>query len=192
MNALFKQIYDSVIQGRTNRPALVAETRNAIKEATMELHSAAKFFADLSEVNVVLSTPEATRVKFHLSVPFRSLYKATAMTATNEQIPLKQSIASRWDTNWFRIFGKEFEAQTSSPVKAFTIQFFSYPDLTDTGYDSWIASNYPYAVADLAAAKIFSLVEPKMATLFFSRVGNPGVASSHLGRIVQENSHAVD
>lgn len=195
MNALFKQIYDAVVQGRTNRPALVAETRTAIKEATMELHSAAKFFADLRSTNVVLSSGEATRVKF-IFTPFRrSVYRVTAIDKQNNETPLHQSTlahSNRWATNWFRVLGHEFEIQTSQPANAFRVEFFAYPDLSDTGYDSWIAKQYPFAVADLAAAKVFALVEPQLATLYFTRVGNPAIVSSHLGRIVQENQHAAD
>lgn len=194
MNALFKQIYDSVVQGRTNRPALVLETKNAVQEATMELHSAAKFMADLQLMNVVLGS-SASRSKFTLSAPVRSVYTVTALTDDNQRVPLRRSTlatTNRWETNWFRQFGKEFEIQTTEPVRAYEFQYFGYPDLAEGNYDSWIAKMYPFAVADLAAAKIFALVEPKMATFFLSRVGNPALVSSHIGRIIQENPHAVD
>ena len=195
MNTLFKSIYDSVVRGRTNRPALIDETRTAIKEATMELHGMAKFFKDLSTSNVFVSNGEATKFRFTLSLPMRSLWRLTALHSDNAETPLKLytiSMPSRWDSNWYRVFGKQIEAQLSRPAGAFRVEYFAYPDLSDTGYNSWIAESYPYAVADLAAAKVFSLVEPTTAQLFFARVGSPALTSSHMAKIVTENPHAVD
>ena len=193
MNALYKQIFDAVVQGRTNRPSLVVETNSAIKEATLELHGSARFHEDLEAANIFISTGQATKFRFTMPVAMRSIWKVTAISTT--EVPLKRITLQedpRWLVDWYRVQGKSIEAQVSKPTSAFRVDYFGYPDVSEANYNSWIAQRYPYAVADLAAAKLFMLFEPRTAQLFFARVGSISVGDTHLAKIYRENSNASD
>lgn len=154
----------------TNRPDLVAETKLAVKAATLKAHQSDFYFKDLFETGIQFSTADYTQqLDVKSIIPrFRTLkyirrYDNTGTGKAAEYYPIltpnelldsygvdKQSVA--------------YVAGTTLNIKSFNLLQYALlgvylnPDITDLNYTSWVATDHPYCIEFEAARLVFKQI----------------------------------
>jgi len=152
----------------TNRPDLVAETKLAVKQATLKAHQFDHFPKDIFETGITF--PEASLIQsldYKTIIPrwrtFKYLRKFTPPSYPGEFFSLltPEESLNRYQINRENICyvaGEQLEIRSNSADQFMLLGCYVHPDITDTGYSSWIAVEYPYAIVYEAAAKVFKMI----------------------------------
>jgi len=169
-----------MVDGITNRTDLVKETKLAIKSATLREHAAVDYSKDLMLTSIALSpgSPDT----FRYLIPAASI-RARKITPKIYETPVVQ-VSSAYtnlgvyglielnEVSAFNIFDTyrlehyNYWYNTASGIHISAVRslasvdilYYKYTDVTDSGYSSWIADEFPYVIADFAAIEIFRLL----------------------------------
>lgn len=193
----FEQLFTDVVT-RTKRPTMVAETEQAIRFATLQLHHSAFFTNDLASIRLVATSGARLDfdVDFATNAAVRDIYSVTPDDPTGKcvcALKLASVDCKIQDANWYKYTGKKLQIRTASPVSAFVVQYFSNPLIERHNYNSWIASKYPYMVVDLAYARVCAdLGLAEEAQRIYSLLGNNRAPNTyiHVLHAEQENARA--
>lgn len=154
----------------TNRPDLVNETLTAIRSATLKLHQSDYYFKDLEEVGVSFLTSDyVQQLDYRSLFPFwRSLNyvrktdsvgtgtdKFLAVVTTPEAILDSYGI-NKQDVCY--VAGRYLNIKSSTSLQYIMVGYYKNPNITEAGYDSWIALDHPYAIVFEAASTLFKMV----------------------------------
>lgn len=150
----------------TGRPDLVDRTASAVRSATLKMHQKDFWYKDIFETGISFTTSE-----YFQQFAYRSLiprwraakyirkYDAVGQFAgafldlvTPAQV-LDEYGLSREDI--FYVAGDEVDIRSSTPEQYYLLGCYLNPDITDAGYNSWIAVDHPYAIVYSAAAIVF-------------------------------------
>ena len=187
----------------TNRPDLVAETTQALLEATLSCHIVDFFNKDITEARVVFDEPTWYVQELDLSALPR--YRAMAyVRKTDTTVAIGQqtntlptgessvygaerySLLKRIDINdIFDMYGDEkrnvyyasgqqLNMKSSTPLSLATIGWYQFPSLTPTAYKSWIANEQPYVIIYKAAGTIFAKTGDDKSASTYMRQPIPG------------------
>lgn len=153
----------------TNRPGLVAETLTAIRAATLKLHQLDYFYKDLEETGVSFTTAE-----FVQSLPYRTVFpywrslkyiRKTDSTGTEQgkilDIIVPESILDAYGTNRedvCYVAGINVQIRSSTSLQYVILGYYKNPNITELGFNSWIALDHPYAIVFEAAAIVFKAI----------------------------------
>jgi hypothetical protein len=151
----------------TNRPDLIAETKLAVKQATLKLHQVDYFPKDLVETGIAW-TPAA----FIQSLAYRTLIPRWRsfkyLRKYSDQTPGEFfSLLSPDETldryginreNICYLAGDQLEIRSNTEDTHMLLSCYVHPDITETGFTSWIAIEHPYAIVYEAAASIFKMI----------------------------------
>lgn len=153
----------------THRPDLVADTLQAIQSATLESHQRDFFDRDLFEVPLVFSSAGFLQEIEYSSVwpRFRSMkYLRYWDPTTNvggkffEGIPPEKVVdgyaVERVDV--FYLAGAMIQIKAGVSFQYALSGVYLHPDITPSGYASWIAREHPFAIIYRAARKIFKSI----------------------------------
>ncbi len=148
----------------TNRDDLVAETKLAVKMATLKLHQADQFPRDIFEtgiiwnpVDYIQSLDYRTLIPNWRSFKYLRKYADGAAGQFFEYLTPDQTL-DRYLINKENICytaGSQLEIRSSTQDSTMLIGCYVNPDVTDVGYSSWIADMHPYAIVCDAAATVF-------------------------------------
>jgi len=150
----------------TNRPDLEAEIKLAIRKATLKAHQSDFYAKDLFEVGIQWATPAYIQsLEYRTLIPrwralkFLRKYSADGDFAgdfftllTPEQILDSYGIEKK---NVCYIAGEMLEIKSSTQDLNMLLSCYLHPDITETGFSSWIAKDHPYLIVYEAAASIF-------------------------------------
>lgn len=162
----------------TNRPELVSETLVAIKKATLKAHNSETYARDLVEVSVTgasLVSVSSSDFRYQIAIGsspisrFRRIaYLREIPTATGPYGLVKQyrfleadSIFDSYNvehTDYAYLAGATINLRTQVLTTGVKVGYYQYPDVTDAGFNSWIADLYPAAITDDAAATVFKMI----------------------------------
>jgi hypothetical protein len=167
----------SEVYSLTNRPDLVAETKVAVKAATLKMHQADYFWKDLFETGVQFDSEDYVQ-----SLVYRDLFprwrsvkyirKSDAAGANGDFLTLQvpDSILDRYGYQKEDIFyaaGELIQIKSSTSLKYILLGCYLNPDITEAGYTSWIALDHPYAIVYEAAVTVFKAIGyDEQATVF--------------------------
>lgn len=162
--ATFAELLEFVYE-QTNRRDLVALTKQAVQAATLKLHNSDYYPKDLREESLILSAPaNFVQLEYRSLFPrYRALSYLRATDATYTDDGVKYTIltpgevldsysVNREDVCY--LSGELLQLRSRNAVQHLLIGIYQHPDITESGYNSWIATEYPFAIVFEAAAKV--------------------------------------
>lgn len=165
------QLTDLVAEVLTlaGRPDLSVEATLEVRNATLRAHRSDEFHRDLVESAVAFAGANYVQsFEYKLAFPrwrrlrYMRFYDQVAQSAgKNFQIidpaeALNQYGNTRVDVAYPA--GSVYNLRGNLPFDAILVGFFQDPDVTVTGYSSWIASEHPFLITYMAAASLLKLV----------------------------------
>jgi hypothetical protein len=157
------------VMSLTNRPDLVGETNLAVQAATLKAHHQDDWIKDLKEYSIAFSTSDYTQsLDYKEVLPLwrkpRYLRKydaaGSAVGRFLDYLEPEQVIdgygADRQDI--FYVAGSNIQIKSSSPLQYILLGAYLNPDITVSGFNSWIADDHKFAIIYEAAAIIFKTV----------------------------------
>lgn len=192
MNQLFKSLFTSVMVN-TNRPNLVAETKSAIIAATREFHNRGKFKADVREAVLTSTNGGLTTYKFQ--IPQDKLIReilGVSPIAPSGLKGVQLEKVGMFDSpkcgNWYSWVNDVLTLGVSHPSATFSLVYLSFPDITESSYDSWIAKKYPHYIVDSATFRVLTLAgQTQQAGIYKNLVGEVRIPGTHIFNLLQEN-----
>lgn len=152
----------------TNRPDLTAETLLAVRQATLALHQTDYWWKDLKETGISFLVPAYTQeLSFRPIIPrFRALKYlrksdssgtvGAFFTVIQPEAVLDNYNMDRTDVCYAA--GDSIEIKSSTQFQYAVMGYYENPDISTTGYSSWIATDHPYAIVFEAAEKVFKMI----------------------------------
>lgn len=151
----------------TGRPDKVSETLSAVKSATLRAHHSDFYYKDLLEAGVQFPTAEYLQTwDYRSTVPnFRSAkyfrkYTGAVAGQKLEMILPEQALDKYGNERqdiWYAA-GAFIQLKSSTAEDMYLFGAYVNPDVTQANYQSWIATDHPYAIVYEAAAVIFKTV----------------------------------
>lgn len=153
----------------TNRPDLADRTLSAIRAATLKIHQADYFYKDLRETGISFPTEDyLQQFEYRTLFPlWRSLsylrwtdangYPQGAFfdikSPTNVIDDYKANIP-----NVCYVAGAVVQIRSALPIQYALLGYYVNPDITISGYSSWVALDHPVAIIYAAAAQVFKSI----------------------------------
>ena len=169
---------------KTGRPDRVNETKQAVIDALNEYHTLGFFEKDIRTGILMIGQRNYGRVDLSEHIPkMRKLMGV--FTAQDKKIE-KISMDSELHRPGYYMLGKMLHLNPSNLVTEVKLAYCQTPE----PHESWIALEYPDAVATLAAAKVANIVANRaLAQSLFLEVGGLfPVRSGYKHKIMMENS----
>jgi len=153
----------------TNRPDLVAQTLTAIRSATLKLHQSDYYYKDIRETGVSFTTAEyLQQIEYRTLFPkWRALkyIRKTDVTGTEQgkllDIIVPENILDDYKINRndvCYVAGEVVQIRSSTQLQYTIVGRYDNPDITQAGYNSWIALDHPYAIIFEAASTVFKMI----------------------------------
>lgn len=155
----------------TNRPDLVGETSLAIRAATLKAHHSDYFYKDLFETGIQFDFSLAQQSLEYKTVIPRwraAAYLRPYDASVSPGVPKKELTLITPDNIFdsyavtkedvFYVAGLELQIRTLAAWQYFLLGCYVNPDVTATGYNSWIADEHPFAIVYEAAAIVFKSI----------------------------------
>lgn len=165
--ATFTELCDDVYT-LTNRPDLTAEVKLAVKAATLKLHQADFFYKDLYETGVSFATEEyAQQLEYRtLLARYRALkyIRKTDVAGTLGiffGVLTPSEVLDQYGTERVDICygaGELLQIKSSTLFQYVLFGCYLNPDVTEAGFNSWIALDHPYAIVYEAAVTMFKTI----------------------------------
>ena len=190
--------YDELVEGvitNTNRPELLAETRLAVKRSTIKMHNLDLFQYDLTQGSISFQPTINPRVDLKLLGPrFRKLAEVRVVDISGnispplERLNLLDSYKKVGQAGYLTV-GAALEIKSAATISRVLITYYSNPLTQEGSYDSWIATNHPFAIIDDASAGVLASVGNNeragyFANLVGSKLPRP---SGHIAEILSSN-----
>ena len=159
------ELIDAVYE-QTNRPDLITQTTAAVKSATLKMHRSDFYAKDIYESGVDFGTLSYTHSFDYITfiANHRAFkYFKRVEDASDEQgkfidIVGVDEILDQYGCNRTDIAynaGRVLEIRSSVEFRYALIGVYVNPIVTDAGYSSWVAEQYPYSIVYEAARIIF-------------------------------------
>ena len=186
----------------SNRPDMLEEIKQSIRDATRELHHTDFFYKDLvtgiievtgsgrQEVTIPISTFANLRAIKDIVPNVAGSSNPFNVCAVPKLVSNPSLSYCRCNTNWWRVLGGQLTISTNQNVAEFNLYYYQHPVVgpTDSDYTSWISAEYEEAVIDLSLAKLFAILRDYSASnLYQGKVGSRDRLSGHIAVIVGDN-----
>jgi hypothetical protein len=165
--ATFAELLADVIV-LTNRPDLVNETKLAVKAATLKMHQIDFFYKDIYETGISFSSSEySQQLEYRTLLPrFRSLkyLRESDSLGTVGKFFTVLTPAETLDTYGYTkrdvvyAAGELLQINSSSAFQYAILGCYLNPDVTEAGFNSWVALDHPYAIVYEAALTVFKMI----------------------------------
>lgn len=153
----------------TNRPDLVAETKTAIKAATLKAHQSDFYSKDLHETQITADAAAYVHGIDYISLVsnFRALKYLRKYTPADTSVGAFLEIVEpeeildsygRDRTDIAYVAGRVLEIKSSTEITSMIMGCYVFPIITDSNYASWVAQLYPYAIVYEAARVLFKTI----------------------------------
>ena len=151
----------------TNRPDLIAETKLAVKQATLKMHHVDYFPKDLFETGISWNPADYVQSLAYKNIiprwrTFKYLRKyQDSRPGDFFQLLGVEETLDRYAINKDNICyiaGDQLEIRSSTQDTYMLIGCYLHPDITDESYSSWIADEHPFAIVFDAAATVFKMI----------------------------------
>lgn len=152
----------------TNRPDLVGQTLLEIQQATLKCHQKDFFYKDLFETGVDLgSEAYIQQLQYQTLLPRWRALKYIRKTDVNLNngpfldIILPETALDDFGyerTNCVYGAGAVLQVKSNTLLRYIILGAYLNPDITESGYTSWIAVDHPFTIINHAAAAIFKQI----------------------------------
>jgi hypothetical protein len=153
----------------TGRPDRTAETLTAIKAATLKAHQSDFYYKDLLETGVAFNSAAYEQsLDYRSLIPlWRSIKYLRKYDYTNDApgkimtLIVPENVLDRYQVEKDDIYyaaGAYINIKSSDLQQYYLLGCYVNPDITSTGYNSWIAKDHPYAIVFDAAATVFKAI----------------------------------
>lgn len=156
----------SEVSSLTRRPDQELNAVSYIRAATLAAHSLDDFSRDL----VIATIANPAPLEYKISIPHPAFWKkwkqlnvADSAGTTGVEL-VETSISTLVDsygyrkTNCYYIAGTATTAFLGELSPQLQYSYYAYPNVSTTGYASWVATNHPYYLIYSAAARVFALL----------------------------------
>ena len=161
---LITEVY--TITGRSDR---VGETASAIKSATLKAHNSDYFYKDLYETGIsFLASDYVQQLDYRAILPrFRSMRYLRKYDNVNAapgrflDLIVPENVLDRYTvqkTDVYYVAGAYVNINSSDQQQYYLLGCYLNPDVTTSGFSSWIAIDHPYAIVLDAAATVFKAI----------------------------------
>lgn len=154
----------------TNRPDRVAETLQAVLSATLKAHQIDYFYKDIYETGIAFDTSAYTQqINYRALLPqWRALkylrkYDNVNMVPNGPPLRIVEPMnifddyqAQKVDVCY--VAGINVNINSCTMEQYYLLGCYLNPNLTTSGYNSWIALDHPWAIIYEAAAQVFSAI----------------------------------
>lgn len=152
----------------TNRPDLVNETTLAVKAATLKAHHFDDYIKDFSEYSIQFSNPD-----YYQSLDYKSIiplwrkpryirkYTITGGPGKFIKYIEPEKVIDEYGIDRVDIYyvaGTNIQIRTSDLLQNALVGAYINPDVTTSGFNSWIANDHPFAIIYEAVAIIFKTI----------------------------------
>lgn len=179
--SVFTELCDEVIT-LTNRPDLIAETKLAVKAATLKAHKSDLYYKDLFETGISFGSSDYIQtLEYRNVLPKFKMLKYIRKTDSAGvpgnflEVITPTSALDRYGKNKEDVCyaaGEVIQIKSSTALQYILLGCYLNPDITETGYDSWVALDHPFAIIFEAAATVFkSIGQDDQSTTFRNLVG---------------------
>jgi len=151
----------------TNRDDLVAQTAAAVRSATLKIHQLDYFYKDIFEQAIVFPTKSYLQQLDYRPVfprwrAIKYLRKTDAQGFNDgiffKVIPVPEFVEDSYGINKADVCyvaGDLVQIRSSTAFQYLIVGYYRNPDITTASYNSWVASDHPYAIIFEAAKSIF-------------------------------------
>lgn len=173
----FSAIVDDVI-ALTGRPDLLAETRLAVRASTLKAHHSDFFPRDLIEQTILFDTPAALQtLNFRDFFPRWRKLRYVREVIDGEVGAFLEVVSPESSQDYFNLprndvayqAGMAIQIRNNTALDMYIFGFYQHPVAVETGYDSWIAEEYPYVLIYEATATVFQTVGLQERVAFFQQ-----------------------
>lgn len=157
----------------TNRPDLVAETKLAVRQATLAAHRSEKWFKDKAEVYLPLTLAAAFQLdiptyfpnwrQFEYLRPFNSISQSPASFILGpDEMLATDAIFDEYaneKTNVWYVAGSNLNIRLATSWDSWLIGYYSNPVISpEANYESWIAREQPAIIVIDAAMRVLDTI----------------------------------
>ena len=166
----------------TGRPDRVAETLSAVKSATLKLHQSDYYYKDMFESGVAFDS-----ASFVQNLDYRALlprwraikylrkYDAASGTPGKElELIVPENVFDAYTVqkqDIYYVAGAYIQINSSTEDQYYILGCYLNPDITQTGYNSWIALDHPYAIIFDAAGSVFKAIGKDDEAAMYKNLG---------------------
>lgn len=166
----------------TNRPDLAGQTLLAVQSATLSLHQMEFYYKDIFETGITFSNSDYVQVlEYRTIIPLWRSFKYlrtsdSAGNVTSEPFDVVEAedVLDNYKlerTNVVYGAGEFLNIKSSDPFQYAFLGCYLNPNITETGWNSWIAKDHPFAIIYKAAADICRQIgKQEQAALFLKEV----------------------
>lgn len=195
--ATFAELLDEVYTV-TKRPDLIAETKLAVKAATLKLHQSDFYFKDLFETGISFSdSAYIQQLDIKVIIPrFRALkylrrYDNSGSGAAAEFFTIL-SPTQTLDEYGLEQSGIAYMAGSSLNIKSATafqyalLGVYLNPSIVESNFVSWIADDHPYAIVFEALRVLFKQIGYDEQAAAYERLAGEQLAEVKMAGIQAE------
>jgi hypothetical protein len=153
----------------TGRPDRVNETSSAIRSATLKAHQSDYYWKDIRELGITFDSAEYIQsldyralISNWRAIKYLRKYDLTSgLPCTELKLLLPEQIFDAYGLtkeNVFYAAGQYIQIRSSTKEDSYLLGYYVNPDITDSGYNSWVALDHPYAIILDAAATVFKAI----------------------------------
>lgn len=157
------------VMSLTNRPDLTAETNLAVKAATLKAHHTDDYIFDLGEYSIAFDTAAYYQtLDYKTVIPlwrkpryFRKYDNTAGAPGDFLSYIQPEQVVDNFGYNRediYYIAGANLQLRSSTLLQYALLSCYLNPTVTDSGYSSWIANDYPFAIIYEATAIIFKTI----------------------------------
>ena len=156
----------SVVYLLTNRPDMVNETTLAVQAATLKAHQSDDYIKDLAEYSIQFGTADYYQsLDYKTIIPLwrkpRYIRKYNGAPGPLLRYIEPEKVVDEFGadrTDIFYVAGSNVQIRSSDKLQYALVGCYLNPDVTTSGFSSWIADDHKFAIVYEAAAIIFKTV----------------------------------
>lgn len=164
LNEIIQEVYNL-----TNRPDLVAETKSAVKAATIKAHASDFYSKDIFETGVQFDAATMRQSwDYPSTIPnFRNLNYIRIVADEYDTVGIELEVVAvselydAWGvqrSNIAYVAGRVLEIRAAAAFDKMLVGCYVTPVVTDAAYISWVAELQPYAIIHEACRVIFKTI----------------------------------
>jgi hypothetical protein len=158
------------VQSITARPDLTTKAQSAVSAATLKAHTSGFYYNDLVELAVQFDAPRTIQTfdptqisSYYRRVKYMRIWDGDTTGGAKEFLEHINTEAALDSYGYLRLnvfymAGKFLQIRTYDALSKILLGFYRYPDITSTGFNSWIANEMPWAIIWEAARTIFNQI----------------------------------
>lgn len=149
----------------TGRPDRVAETSAAIQSATLRGHQSDYYYKDIYESGIAFSSSDYVQsldyrallsrwraLKYLRKYDYTNAAPGMFLTLIPPELVLDRYKVQKQDVCY--VAGEYVQINSATQEQYYLLGCYINPDVTSTGYSSWIALDHPWFIIYDAAAKV--------------------------------------